>query len=128
MESSADLERDFDEILRGRADAILVFPGGRQFQRRTQLNTLAVKHRLLTSYPVSDYVETGGLMSYGPNLAAQFRAAARHVAKILKGAKPGDLRVEQPSKLDLVINVKTVRALGLKLPQSLLLRADRVIE
>ncbi len=128
VEFSSDLERDFAEILRWRADAVLLFGAGRQMQRRAELNALAAKHRLPTSHPVSEYVEAGGLMSYGPNLAAQFRAAARHIAKILKGAKPGDLPVEQPSKIDLVINLKTARTLGLKLPQSILLRADRVIE
>lgn len=128
VEFSGDLARDFAEMLRWRADALLVHPAGRQFQRRAELNALAAKHGLPTSHAVSEFVETGGLMSYGPNLAAQFRAAARHIAKILKGAKPGDLPVEQPSKIDLVINLKTAGTLGLELPQSILLRADRVIE
>lgn len=125
---SGGLERDFTEMLRWRADAVLVHPSGRLFQRRAELNALAEKHRLPTTYPVSEFVETGGLMSYGPNLAAQFRAAARHVAKILKGANPRDLPVEQPTKIDLVINLNTAKALGLAIPQPLLIRAERVIE
>ena len=127
-EYSGNLERDIAEIARQRADAIYVHNSGAIFSRRAELVALAVKQRLPTAFSVSEFVVEGGLMSYGPNLAGAFRAAARYVDKILKGAKPGDIPIEQPTVIDLTINLKTAKALGLKLPQSLLLRAERVIE
>jgi len=93
-----------------------------------QLVDSAAKHRLPTMFANRDYVVAGGLMSYGSNFSEQFRHTAEYVAKILKGAKPGDLPVEQPTKFELVINLKTAKALGLTIPQSLLLRADEVIQ
>ena len=87
-----------------------------------------MKHRLPTIYQSGDFVVEGGLMSYGPSLADEFRHAATYVDKILKGAKPSDLPVEQPTKFELVINLKTAKALGLTVPPSLLARADEVIE
>jgi putative tryptophan/tyrosine transport system substrate-binding protein len=89
---------------------------------------LAAKNRLPAVYSSRDFVDAGGLMSYGPDFADLFRRAATYVDKILKGAKPGDLPVEQPTKFDLVINLKTAKALGLTIPPSLLLRADQVVE
>ena len=89
---------------------------------------LALKHRLLSVDQSREFAEAGGLMSYGPNYADNYRRAAIYVDKIFKGAKPGDLPVEEPTKFELFINAKTGQALGLKIPQSLLISADKVIE
>src|SRR5262249_41092581 len=95
---------------------------------RERIADLAIKSRLPAVYGYSPYVEAGGLMAYGASRVELHRHVAVYVAKILKGAKPADLPVEQPTKFDLVINLKTAKALGLTIPQSLLLRADEVIE
>ena len=95
---------------------------------RTLITTLALSGRLPTILSYGDYVESGGLMSYGPNYANLFRRAADMVDKILRGTKPGDIPVEQPSKFELVINLVTARAIGLTVPSTVLSRADRVIE
>jgi ABC-type uncharacterized transport system substrate-binding protein len=96
--------------------------------RRREIAELAVKSRLPTIYRERESVEAGGLMAYGPNIPDLFRRAAIYVDKILKGAKPADLPVEQPTKFELVINLKTAKSLGLTIPQSVLLRADEVIQ
>ena len=95
---------------------------------RIRINSLALGARLPTMHGYRDYVETGGLMSYGPSALDQYRRAAAYVDKILRGAKPSDIPVEQPTKFDLVINLTTAKALGLTIPKSFLLRADEVIE
>src|SRR5262249_18338689 len=95
---------------------------------RTRINTLALSARLPTMYSSEEYVESAGLMSYGPNRPDLFRRSAEYVDKILRGAKPGDLPVEQPAKFDLVVTLTTAKALGLTIPESFLLRADKVIE
>jgi putative ABC transport system substrate-binding protein len=128
LKFSGDLEQDFVEIIRWRADALYITAAGSLFRRRAQLFTLATKHGLATACGASEFVTAGALMSYGPNAAATVRAAARHIDKLLKGAKPGDIPVEQPTKFELLINLKTARSLNLTIPQSVLLRADRVIE
>jgi putative tryptophan/tyrosine transport system substrate-binding protein len=96
--------------------------------QRGRIAELAIQHRLPTMFTFRSYVEAGGLMSYGINRIPLYRAAGAYVGKILKGAKPSDLPVEQPTKFELVLNLKTAKALGLELPTSILLRADEVIE
>jgi putative ABC transport system substrate-binding protein len=116
------------EALKGRADALYVCTDPLLATNRTRINILAVGARLPTMHGVREYVEAGGLMSYGANFPDLFRRAADFVDKILRGAKPVDIPVEQPTKFDLVINLTTAKALGLTIPESFLLRADEVIE
>jgi ABC-type uncharacterized transport system substrate-binding protein len=122
-----DIAPAFD-ALKGRADALYVCGDPLVFTNRIRVNTLAQGARLPTMYLLGEYVEAGGLMSYGPSVPDLYRRAADYVDKILRGAKPGDLPVEQPTKFDLIINVTTAKALGLTIPESFLLRADEVIE
>jgi len=124
----ADLDRAFSDMTRARAGALTVLPSLMFLREHRRLVDLAAKHRLPAVYTVKEYVDAGGLMAYAPNLADVFRRAATYVDRILKGAKPGDLPVEQPTKFELVINLKTAKALGLTIPPSLLQRADQVIE
>jgi putative tryptophan/tyrosine transport system substrate-binding protein len=124
----ADLDRAFSDITKARARALTVLPANLFFTERRRLVDLAAKNRLPAVYPLREFVDDGGLMSYGANNADLFRRAATYVDKILKGAKPADLPVEQPTKFQLVINLKTARALGLTIPQSVLGRADEVIQ
>jgi ABC-type uncharacterized transport system substrate-binding protein len=116
------------EALKDRADALYLCPDPLMNTNRTRINILAVGARLPTMHGIRDFVEAGGLMSYGPNPPDQFRRAAGYVDKILRGAKPSDIPVEQPTKFDLVINLTTAKALGLNVPPTLLARADEVIE
>jgi putative ABC transport system substrate-binding protein len=115
------------EALKGRAEALLVSGDPLMTTNRVRINSLAQGARLPTIYNFREFVEAGGLMSYGPNFPDLFRRAAEYADKILRGAKPGDLPVEQPTKFDLVVNLKTAKALGLDVPPSLLARADEVI-
>src|SRR5215813_8313535 len=110
------------------ADALLVVGEPLTFTYRSQISALALAARLPTTYYTRGYVEAGGLMSYGPNFPALFRRMADYVNKILRGTKPEDLPVEQPTRYDLIVNLTTAKALGLKIPESFLLRADEVIE
>ncbi|HME62635.1 MAG TPA: ABC transporter substrate-binding protein, partial [Candidatus Binatia bacterium] len=112
----------------GRADALIVFQSALINTHRTQIVRLAAKHRLPTIFAERTHVESGGLMSYAPSLFDLQRRAARYIDKILKGAKPADLPVEQPTKFELVINLKTAKQIGLTIPPNVLARADRVIK
>jgi ABC-type uncharacterized transport system substrate-binding protein len=111
-----------------RAQALIVVPALLFTEQRHRLAELAVQHRLPTMWYRREQVEAGGLMSYGTNFSAMYRRAATYVDKILKGAKPADLPVEQPMKLELVINLKTAKALGLTIPPTLLFQADEVLQ
>jgi len=122
-----DLERAFAATTRERAGALFVPWDGMFLLHLTRITQLAAKTRLPTMYGHRGYVDAGGLASYGPSALESFRRAAAYVDKILKGAKPGDLPVEQPTKFELIINLKTAKALGLTIPPSLLGRADEVI-
>jgi putative tryptophan/tyrosine transport system substrate-binding protein len=123
-----DFDRAFSDMTRARAGALTVLGSTMLFGERRRLVALAAKNRLPAVYSAREFVDAGGLMAYGANVADVFRRAATYVDKILKGAKPGDLPVEQPTKFELVINLKTAKALGLTIPQSLLGRADQVIQ
>jgi ABC-type uncharacterized transport system substrate-binding protein len=124
----ADFDRAFSDMTRARTGALTVLGSTMFTNERRRLVDLAAKHRLPAVYPWKEFVDAGGLMSYGPNVADLYRRAATYVDKILKGTKPADLPVEQPTKFELVINLKTAKALGLTIPPSLLGRADEVIE
>jgi putative ABC transport system substrate-binding protein len=123
-----DFDRVFADMTRARAGALAVLATPVFDSERRRLVDLAAKNRLPTMYSYRLYVEVGGLMSYGRDVADLFRHAATYVDKILKGAKPGDLPVEQATKFELVINLKTAKALGLTIPSSVLARADHVVE
>jgi putative tryptophan/tyrosine transport system substrate-binding protein len=116
------------EALKGRAEAIYVCPDGLLGANKIRINTLALGARLPTMHGSRDYVEAGGLISYGPNIPDLYRRSADYVDKILRGANPGDMSVEQPTKFDLIINLTTAKALSLTIPESLLLRANELIE
>jgi putative ABC transport system substrate-binding protein len=123
-----EFEGAFAAMVRERANGVVVAQDPVIFGSRSQVVLLAARNRLPAVYGQREFAEAGGLMSYGSNIADQFRRVAIYVDKILKGAKPGDLAVEQATKFELVINQKTAKALGLTIPPSLLLRADHIIE
>jgi putative tryptophan/tyrosine transport system substrate-binding protein len=123
-----ELDRAFSTMIKERADALIVFPSPMLFNERKRIVGLAARHRLPTMSIAREWVELGGLIAYGASITDLNRRAGTYVDKILKGARPADLPVEQPTKFDLVINLKTAKALGLTIPQSLLRRADEVIQ
>ena len=123
-----DFEPAFDAIRKERPGGMLTFPDAFTLARGVQLAGFATNARLPTMFGWKEYVEEGGLMSYGPNLNDSYRRLAQYVDKILKGAKPGDLPVEQPTKFELVINLKAAKQIGLTIPPNVLARADRVIK
>jgi ABC-type uncharacterized transport system substrate-binding protein len=123
-----EIETVFRAASKGRADAVLVLGSPFLLSHRIQVVDLALKSQLPAIYYSTEFVEDGGLMSYGVNINDLFRRAATYVDKILKGTKPADLSVEQPTKYELVINLKTAKQIGLTIPQSVLYRADRVIK
>jgi putative ABC transport system substrate-binding protein len=128
VRDAAQIEGGFARIAQEKLRAVVVLGDPLVFQERRPIADLALKHQVASVYPAKEHVEAGGLISYGVNIADGFRRAAGFVDKILKGAKPGDLPIQQATTLELVINLKTAKALGITIPQSLLLRADRVIE
>jgi putative ABC transport system substrate-binding protein len=123
-----ELERAFAEVRRARAQALIVMSDPMTVAQRKRIAELAASHRLPAIYALREFVEAGGLSSYATSLVDQYRRAARYVGRILEGARPGDLPVEQPTAFELWINTKAARALGMTIPPSLLHRADRVIE
>jgi ABC-type uncharacterized transport system substrate-binding protein len=124
----ADIDSAFSDMTRARAGALTVLSSAMFFLERRRLVDLAAKNRLPAVYTSREFVDAGGLMAYGANAADWFRRAATYVDKILKGAKPADLPVEQPTKFELIINLKTAKTLGLTIPQSVLGRADELIQ
>ena len=128
VRASGDLERAFASATRSRAGAVMSTGGRVTFDLRAQIADLAIRHRLAATAPVLEYAEAGYLMTYGASLMDQYKIGARFVDRILKGAKPADLPVEQPTKFSLVINLKTAKALGLTIPPSVLGRADQIIQ
>ena len=123
-----EIERGFATMTRERAEGVIIADDAFFRGQRQQIADLAVKNRMPAITPWREYVGAGGLMSYGQNIADSFRRAATYVDKILRGAKPGELPIEQPTRIHLAINRKTAKALGLTIPRELLLRADEVID
>jgi putative ABC transport system substrate-binding protein len=127
-ENAREIENAFSAMTREKTGAVIVARDALFIQQTRKIAELAMKHRLPSIGQLREYAEAGGLMSYGQELADNYRRASTYVDKMLKGATPGDLPVEQPTKFELFINGKTAKALGFKIPQSLLISADRVIE
>jgi putative ABC transport system substrate-binding protein len=123
-----ELDGAFEAMQRGDAEALVQLPDGMLFSQRGRIVDLAARRLLPAIYEDREFVDSGGLMSYGSGIAENFRRAATYVDKILKGAKPADLPVEQPTKFELVINLKTAKTLGLTIPPAVLARADELIQ
>jgi putative ABC transport system substrate-binding protein len=128
LRGADDLPGAFDAARRGRAEALIVTAQPFTQRLRAQILDLVAQHRLPAMYTLRAFADAGGLMAYGTSLSDLFRRSASYVDKILRGAKPADLPIEQPTKFELVINLKTAKALGVAIPQSVLLRADEVIQ
>jgi putative ABC transport system substrate-binding protein len=128
IRNAGNLEGAFETAVRSGATAALRMVDFTERTLRVETANLAMKHRMPVMYPFRENVDVGGLVSYGPSFSGQYRQAAIYVDKILKGAKPADLPVEQPTKFELILNLKTAKALGLDVPPTLLARADEVIE
>jgi len=128
LRNPPDLEDAFRVIMRSHAEALFVLESALMFRARRDIAQLALKNRLPTSFAFREYADAGGLVTYGVNFSNMLRRAADYIDRILKGANPGDLPIEQPTTFELVINMKTAKTLGLTIPPSLLLRADQIIE
>ena len=126
--SPDDFDKAFEAATTARAGALVITPAPLFAGNLKRIADLAAKSRLPSIFQLSDFANVGGLVAYGPDFADMYRRAAAYVDKILKGAKPGDLPIEQPTKFELVVNLKTAKAIGITIPQSVLFRADRVIE
>jgi putative ABC transport system substrate-binding protein len=123
-----EIERAFEVMARERAQALIVLGDTYFLSQARQIAGLALKNRLPSTHTIPDYAEAGGLIAYGPDIPDNFRRAAGYVDKVLKGAKPAELPIEQPRRFELTINMKTARALGLSIPKTLQFQADKVIE
>jgi putative tryptophan/tyrosine transport system substrate-binding protein len=123
-----EISNGFEAAAAGGAEALVVLPDAMFWNERARIVALAAKHRMPAIYPEREYADDGGLLAYGSNIPDQFRRAATYVDKILKGAKPADLPIQRPTRFEMVVNLKTAGALGLAIPQSILARADEVIE
>ncbi len=128
VQDARELEGAFSAMAEERVQALTVPPDGMFLSHQARIIDLTAKHRIPTMYGVRELAKAGGLMAYGVNLPGMYRRGALFVDRILKGTKPGDLPVEQPTQFELIINLKTAKALGLRMPQSLLIRADQLIE
>ena len=123
-----DFDGAFSALRTGRAEAVTIATASLTFRNRSQVASLAQRNRLPSIYNLREYADAGGLLAYGPNYANGWRRAATYVDKIFKGTKPADLPVEQPTRFELIVNVKAAKALGLEVPPTLLARTDEVIE